>query len=75
LFLFYFYYFRTLLLLNKKTHKEYGKTERRKYLAGYMGVLSPKLDVDVVVQSYKVADWQRGCSSSSSGALIDVDDC
>jgi hypothetical protein len=40
-----------------------------------MGVLSPKLDVDVVVQSYEVADWQRGCSSSSSGALIDVDDC
>jgi hypothetical protein len=40
-----------------------------------MGVLSPKLDVDVVVQSYEVADWQRGCSFSSSGALIDVDDC
>jgi hypothetical protein len=40
-----------------------------------MGVLFPKLDVDVVVQSYEVADWQRGCSSSSSGALIDVDDC
>jgi hypothetical protein len=39
-----------------------------------MGVLSPKLDVDVVVQSYEVADWQRGYSSSSSGALIDVDD-
>jgi hypothetical protein len=39
-----------------------------------MGVLSPKLDVDVVVQSYEVADWQRGCSSSPSGALIDVDD-
>jgi hypothetical protein len=38
-------------------------------------VLSPKLDVDVVVQSYEVADWQRGCSSSSSRALIDVDDC
>jgi hypothetical protein len=40
-----------------------------------MGVLSPKLDVDVVIQSYEVADWQRGCFSSSSGALIDVDDC
>jgi hypothetical protein len=40
-----------------------------------MGVLSPKLDIDVVVQSYEVADWQWGCSSSSSGALIDVDDC
>jgi hypothetical protein len=30
--------------------------ERRKYLAGYMRVLSPKLDVDVVVQSYEVVD-------------------
>jgi hypothetical protein len=40
-----------------------------------MGVLSPKQDVDVVVQSYKVADWHRGYSSSSSGSLIDVDDC
>jgi hypothetical protein len=40
-----------------------------------MGVLSPKLDVDVVVQSCEVADWQQGCSSSSSGALIEVDDC
>jgi hypothetical protein len=40
-----------------------------------MGVFSPKLDVDVVVQSYEVADWQQGCSSSSSGALIDVNDC
>jgi hypothetical protein len=40
-----------------------------------MGVLSPKLDVDVVVQSYEVADWQRGCSFFSSGTLIDVDDC
>jgi hypothetical protein len=39
-----------------------------------MGVLSPKLDVDVVVQSCEVVDWQRGCSSSSSGALIEVDD-
>jgi hypothetical protein len=40
-----------------------------------MGVLSPKLDIDVVVQSYEVEDWQQGCSSSSSGALIEVDDC
>jgi hypothetical protein len=40
-----------------------------------MGVLSPKLDVDVVIQSYEVADWQQKCSFSSSGALIDVDDC
>jgi hypothetical protein len=39
------------------------------------GVLSPKLDVDVVFQSCEVADWQQGCSSSSSGALIEVDDC
>jgi hypothetical protein len=40
-----------------------------------MVVLSPKLDVDVVIQSYEVADWQQGCSSSSRGALIDVDNC
>jgi hypothetical protein len=40
-----------------------------------MGVFFPKLDVDIVVQSYEVADWQQECSSSSSGALIEVDDC
>jgi hypothetical protein len=62
------YYFRPSLLLNKKTAE-------RKYLAGYMMVLSPKLDVDVVIQSCEVADRQQGCSSSSSGALIEVDDC
>jgi phenylpyruvate tautomerase PptA (4-oxalocrotonate tautomerase family) len=40
-----------------------------------MGVLSPKPDVDVVVQSCEEADWQQGCYSSSSEALIVVDDC
>jgi hypothetical protein len=33
-----------------------------KYLAGYMGILSPKLDVDIIL--FDVADRQWGCTSS-----------
>jgi len=43
--------------------------EGREYLAGYMGVHFPKLDVDVVVHSCEVANWRWRCSSSS-GTLV-----
>jgi hypothetical protein len=38
-----------------------------------MGVPSPKLNVDVVVRSCDVADWQWSCTFAIE-ALIDVDD-
>jgi hypothetical protein len=38
-----------------------------------MGVPSPKLNVDVVIRSCDVADWQWSYTSSIK-ALIDVDD-
>jgi len=44
--------------------------EGREYLARYMGVHSPKLDVDVVFRSCEVADWQWRCSSSSRALVL-----
>jgi hypothetical protein len=46
----------------------------KKYLARYNGdAFPPKLDDDVVVHSYSIANWQRRYTPSI-GALIDIDD-